>query len=103
MAGPIANASIIPVATDNKLLLLFRSCGCSRKVFVFMRRIPAVWFCALLCCFFPFVALAEPHLKCVKLVITNPTDEDRRAENIVIPIAEIKKIAPDFYAGSQIV
>jgi len=46
---------------------------------------------------------AEPHLKSIKIAITNPTDENRPAEDIVLSIAEIKKIAPDFYAGSQIV
>ena len=43
------------------------------------------------------------HLKCVKLAVTNPTDQDRPAEDIVVPVAELRKIAPDFYAGSQIV
>lgn len=46
---------------------------------------------------------AEPHLKCTKIAITNPTDQNRPAEDIVLSIAELKKIAPDFYAGSQIV
>jgi unsaturated chondroitin disaccharide hydrolase len=49
------------------------------------------------------VAWPEPHLKSIKVAITNPTEEDRPAENIVLSIAELKKIAPDFYAGSQIV
>lgn len=49
------------------------------------------------------VLWAEPHLKTIKVAITNPTDENRPAENIVLSVAELKKIAPDFYAGSQIV
>src|ERR1700751_1695099 len=49
------------------------------------------------------IAWAEPHLKSIKLSITNPTDENRPAENIVLSIPELKNIAPDFYAGSQIV
>jgi unsaturated chondroitin disaccharide hydrolase len=49
------------------------------------------------------IAWAEPHLKSIKVAITNPTDENRPAENIVLSIPELKKIAPDFYAGSQIV
>src|SRR5580700_9829050 len=49
------------------------------------------------------VVRAEPHLKSIKVAITNPTDENRPAENIVLSISELKKIAPDFYAGSQIV
>src|SRR5215471_4883462 len=49
------------------------------------------------------IAWAEPHLKSIKVAITNPTDENRPAENIVLSIPELKKTAPDFYAGSQIV
>jgi unsaturated chondroitin disaccharide hydrolase len=49
------------------------------------------------------IAWAEPHLKSIKLSITNPTDENRPAENIVLSVTELKKIAPDFYAGSQVV
>jgi unsaturated chondroitin disaccharide hydrolase len=49
------------------------------------------------------VLWAEPHLKSIKVAVTNPTAENRPAENIVLPVAELKKIAPDFYAGSQIV
>jgi unsaturated chondroitin disaccharide hydrolase len=46
---------------------------------------------------------AEPHLKCIKVAISNPTDQDRPAEDIVLQIADLRKIAPDSYAGSQIV
>lgn len=46
---------------------------------------------------------AAPHLKCIKLAISNPTDQNRPAEDIVLKIADLRKIAPDFYAGSQIV
>src|SRR6185312_4877817 len=46
---------------------------------------------------------AQPHLKCVKLAVTNPTDQNRPAEDIVVSVAELRRIAPDFYAGSQIV
>src|SRR5579864_9374515 len=46
---------------------------------------------------------AEPHLKCIKLAVANPTDQNRPAEDIVLKVSELKKIAPDFYAGSQIV
>src|ERR1700756_111465 len=49
------------------------------------------------------VLWAEPHLKSIKVAVTNPTDENRPAENIVLSIPELKKIAPDFYAGSQII
>jgi unsaturated chondroitin disaccharide hydrolase len=46
---------------------------------------------------------AEPHLKSIKVAITNPTDQNRPAENIVLSVPDLRKIAPDFYAGSQIV
>lgn len=48
-------------------------------------------------------AAAEAHLRCVKVSITNPSGQQRKAEDIVINIAQLKAIAPDFYAGSQIV
>ena len=57
--------------------------------------------------FFTFFALelswADSHLKCLKLSVTNPTEQARPAENIVVSIAELRRIAPDFYAGSEIV
>src|SRR5215468_2727077 len=46
---------------------------------------------------------AEPHLKSIKIAITNPTDQDRRAENIVLSVPALRKIAPDIYIGSHIV
>ena len=55
-----------------------------------------------LLCSAPFL-LAEPHLKSLKIAVTNPTGENRSAENIVLSVSELRKIAPDFYAGSQIV
>jgi unsaturated chondroitin disaccharide hydrolase len=57
-----------------------------------------IWFISA-----PQVLLAEPHLRSIKVAVTNPTDENRRAENIVLPIAALSQIAPDFYPGSQIV
>jgi unsaturated chondroitin disaccharide hydrolase len=64
-----------------------------------------VQFCtaALLFCLCTQCATAEPHLKSLKIAVSNPTDQDRPGEDIVIPIAELRKIAPDFYPGSQIV
>lgn len=46
---------------------------------------------------------AAPQLKCVKLAVTNPTDQNRPGENVVVSIAALHKIAPDFYAGSEII
>src|SRR5437764_667908 len=48
-------------------------------------------------------ALAEPHLKGIKIAVTNPTAQERPAEDIVISIADLRKIAPDLRAGSLIV
>src|SRR5712664_1991174 len=47
--------------------------------------------------------LAAPRVKVLKLSVTNPTDELRSHENIVINIADLKRIAPDFKAGDAIV
>ena len=46
---------------------------------------------------------AEPHLKSIKIAVTNPSDQNRPAENIVLSVAELRKIAPDIYIGSHIV
>jgi len=47
--------------------------------------------------------LAAPRVKVLKLSVTNPTDELRLHENIVVNIADLKRIAPDFKAGDAIV
>src|SRR5947207_14645314 len=48
-------------------------------------------------------ASATPRIKVLKLSISNPTDQARLAEDVVISIAELKRIAPDFKAGDAIV
>ncbi|MGH9512608.1 MAG: DUF4861 family protein [Terriglobales bacterium] len=68
-----------------------------------MKKLYALTWCGALACLLQLSAAAQPHLKCIKLAITNPTDQNRPAEDIVISIPDLKKIAPDFYAGSQIV
>src|SRR5258708_25191522 len=47
--------------------------------------------------------VATPRIKVLKLAVTNPTDELRLHENIVVNIADLKRIAPDFKAGDAIV
>jgi len=47
-------------------------------------------------------ATAAP-IKVLKLSITNPTAEARAAEDIVVPVAALKRIAPDFNAANAIV
>ena len=57
-----------------------------------------------LCCFLIAPSVyATPRLKVLKLSITNPTAETRQVENVVISVAELKRIAPDFKAGDAIV
>src|SRR6266404_8965321 len=56
--------------------------------------------CALL---FSATAHAGPRLLGIKIAVTNPTGEERRAEPVVIPIPELRKVAPDLRAGSLIV
>ena len=68
-----------------------------------MKRKLSLWICALASALLAQCLWAEPHLKSIKLAITNPTHQDRPAENIVLSVPELHKIAPDFYAGSQIV
>src|SRR6266508_267681 len=48
-------------------------------------------------------ALAAPRVKVLKLAVTNPSDEERPHENIVVSVVELQKIAPDFKAGDAIV
>src|SRR5882724_7415316 len=48
-------------------------------------------------------ASATPRIKVIKLSITNPTDQTRLHENIIVSIAELTRIAPDFKAGDAIV
>src|SRR2546421_11781948 len=48
-------------------------------------------------------AFAAPRVKVLKLAITNPSDETRLAEDIVISVAELQRVAPDFKTGDAIV
>jgi unsaturated chondroitin disaccharide hydrolase len=48
-------------------------------------------------------AAAAARIKVIKLAVTNPGSTARTAENIVVAVSALKKIAPDFTAGSAIV
>jgi unsaturated chondroitin disaccharide hydrolase len=48
-------------------------------------------------------AVAAPRVKVLKLSITNPTDETRAHDNIVVSVEDLKRMAPDFKAGDCIV
>src|SRR5580765_4092699 len=67
-----------------------------------MRQKKALWlYAALLCA--SGLLWAEPHLKCIKIAITNPTDQNRLAEDVALSVTELRKMAPDIYIGSHIV
>lgn len=48
-------------------------------------------------------ASAAPRVKVLKLVVSNPSDGARERENVVLSVAELKRVAPDFSAGDCIV
>jgi len=48
-------------------------------------------------------AFGAPRIKVLKIAVTNTTDEVRLAEDIVVSVAELKRIAPDFRPGDAIV
>src|SRR5690349_12358128 len=52
---------------------------------------------------FSTAANASSHLKGIKIAVTNPSGEERRAEPVVLSIPELRKIAPDLRAGALIV
>jgi unsaturated chondroitin disaccharide hydrolase len=49
------------------------------------------------------VAFAEPRVKVIKLAVTNPSNAPRAAEDIAIPVSDLKRIAPDFKPAAVIV
>ena len=60
----------------------------------------------LLCLLFLLMAApasAKPRIQVLKLSVTNPTDEARLHENIVVSVADLQRVAPDFKAGDAIV
>jgi unsaturated chondroitin disaccharide hydrolase len=60
--------------------------------------------CGVFLLLFAATALtAAPRIKVLKLAVTNPTDQLRQHENIVVSVADLKRIAPDFKAGDVIV
>ncbi len=51
----------------------------------------------------PALVGAEPRIKQIKLALTNPTPAPRSAEGIVVAVADLQKIAPDFRAVPVVV
>jgi unsaturated chondroitin disaccharide hydrolase len=52
---------------------------------------------------FGALGFAEPRIKVIKVAITNPSNAQRNAEDIVLSVAELKRIAPDFKPAAVIV
>jgi unsaturated chondroitin disaccharide hydrolase len=46
---------------------------------------------------------AAPRIKTIKLAVTNPSSENRTAEDITVSVADLLRIAPDFKAGAVVV
>src|SRR5215510_12419400 len=66
----------------------------------------ARYFCTILiltCSIFAGHAFAAPRVKVLKLSVTNQTDQIRLAEDVVVAVADLQRIAPDFKAGDVIV
>src|SRR5216684_5020339 len=48
-------------------------------------------------------AQGAPQIRNIKVAISNPGKRPRKAADIVISIAQIRKVAPDFTPGAMIV
>src|ERR1700688_2342700 len=48
-------------------------------------------------------AQAAPQIKNIKIAVSNTSDHTRKAADIVVPVAQIRKVAPDFTPGAMIV
>ncbi|MDQ3816481.1 MAG: glycoside hydrolase family 88 protein [Acidobacteriota bacterium] len=59
-----------------------------------------LYLCILLSAAVP--ASAVPRVKVIKLAVVNPSDQPRPQEDIVVSVAELKRIAPDFRAGDVV-
>src|ERR1035437_8436766 len=68
-----------------------------RRWVVTVAALAAMAFCAA------FSAAAASRIKVIKIAVTNPTGATRLAEDVAISVADLKRIAPDFSAGSAIV
>jgi unsaturated chondroitin disaccharide hydrolase len=62
--------------------------------------LPALWIVPVLC---TTSAQGAPQIQSIKVAISNPGDHARKAADMVLAIAEIRKVAPDFTPGATIV
>src|SRR5690242_18626419 len=69
----------------------------------YLRHVNRASCCGLLLLLSAANSSATPHLFGIKISVTNPTAQARSAEDIVVPIADLRKIAPDLHAGQLIV
>ena len=67
------------------------------------RLLGKLFFVATVVSFSTNAVMAASRIKVIKLAVTNPTSENRPAEDIVLQVAELKRIAEDFKAGDAIV
>ncbi len=75
----------------------------SGKAEAMFRLLVKFFFVATVLFFGTNTAAAMSRIKVIKLAVTNPTSENRPAEDIVLSVAEMKRIADDFKAGDAIV
>jgi len=68
-----------------------------------MRRRAFCTIIVLSCLFLVGQVSAKPRIKVLKVSVTNPTDQTRLAEDVVIRVDELRRIAADFKAGDVIV
>jgi len=67
-----------------------------------MPKILRLLFAGLLC-ISPGLAWGRQNIKCIKIAITNPSPDARPGADVVIAIAEMRRVAADFTPGSIVV
>src|SRR3954453_2619385 len=60
-------------------------------------------FLAALCLALATPVAAAPRVKVVKISVTNPDRAPRSAQPVVVRVADVKRVAPDFAAGTVVV
>src|SRR5436189_4565723 len=67
-----------------------------------MRRCAFCTIMILSCLFLVGQVSATPRIKVLKVSVTNPTDQIRLAEDVVIKVDDLRRIAADFRPGDVI-
>src|SRR5260370_6404370 len=93
-----------PAGKTTFLELKFISCALSRleriENLMPKRLLAFLWMFPALCA---AAAQGAPQIKNIKVAVSNPGSHPRKAADIVISIAQIRKVAPDFTPGAMIV